>query len=196
MPYKILEKSGIYGLLTLLLVSSIAVIPTSVNAQEKACVMTDAGKKVCGKLVRDSDENQSGTSSQPIVTLEYPTSAAANIQLLKCSRKANIVSCKFSAIMTETGSGYKDMIFYSASGTNVSQVTDNKGEDYIAEKINIGKSEDRGYLKISPVKDQPISVIVLFKIPPEVNTIKTLSFLTGNSHGNSAARFSNVNISR
>ena len=196
MSYKLSKKSKIYRLLSLLLVSSITVIPTSANAQEKACVISDTGKKVCGKLVRDNDGDQPNTPSQSIATLNYPNSMVVNVQLLKCSRKVSTVNCKFSVIMTDPGRDYSSSYFYSAYGTRVSQATDNKGEDYIAEKITIGKSESRQFLFTSVVKDQPVSVTISFKIPAEINTIKTLSFLTGNYYHQSAARFSNINISR
>jgi len=196
MLYKLSKESKIYGLLTLLLVFSIAAIPTSANAQEKACVIIDSGKKVCGKLVRDSNKNRSNISSQPIVTVKYTGSGIGDIQLLKCSRKSNVVNCKFTVTMTELGNQNGRMSFYSAYGTKVSQATDDKEEDYIAEKIIIGKSESRTFLSSSPIKDQPISITLLFKIPPGVNTIKTLSFLTGGMFYESAARFSDIKISR
>ena len=199
MLYKVSKKSKVYGLLSLLLVFSMAAIPTVANAQEKACVITDAGKKVCGKLVVDSNESQPSKPSQPTVKVEYPDSRTGNIQLLKCSRKASIVACKFIVTMEELGGGDSDMNFYSAYGTRISQATDSKGEDYIADKIIVGKSESKEHLRISMVKDQPMSVTLLFKIPPGVNTIKTLSFLSGRVFGSGndiAARFSNVNISR
>ena len=197
MLYKLSKESKIYGLLSLLLVSSIAIIPTSVNAQEQACVITNSGKKVCGKLVRDSNEDQLNTLSQPIVTVNLPTSAIINVQLLKCSRKSSIVSCKFSATITDMNVKGMNLIrFYSADGTKVSQATDSEGEDYIAERVIIGKSESKVYLISSMVQNQPISITLLFKIPPGANTIKTLSFLTGDVFRESAARFSNVDISR
>ena len=119
MPYKLSKKSKIYGLLSLLLVFGMTAIPTLANAQEKACVMTDAGKKVCGKLVRDRDESQSNTPSQPIATVRYAGKGTGDIQLLKCSRKSSIVSCKFTLTMTELGDQNSNMYFYSANGTNV-----------------------------------------------------------------------------
>ena len=197
MLYKLSKESRVYGLLTLLLVVSMAAVPTAANAQEKACVISDSGKKVCGKLVKDGDEAQTNISSQSIVTVSYPGSMVANVQLLKCSRKSSVVSCKFSVNMTdkERGGGYS-MDFYSASGTKISQATDNRGEDYIADKVIIGKSESKTYLSSPMVKDQPISITVSFKIPPDINTIKTLSFLTGNEYKYNAASFSNINISR
>ena len=196
MLYRLSKESKIYGLLSLLLVSSIAIIPTSVNAQEQACVITNSGKKLCGKLVRDSNENQSNSPSQPIVTAKYAGSGIGDIQLLRCSRKSNIVSCKFTVTMTDLGDQNSGMKFYSADGTKVSQATDSEGEDYIAEKVIIGKSESKTYLSSSMVQNQPISITLLFKIPPGVNTIKTLSFLTGGMYYETAARFSNINISR
>ena len=193
MLYKLSKKSRIYGLLTLLLISSIATIPISVNAQERACVISDSGKKVCGKLVRDSKE-QSNISSQPITTVEL-SDATVNIQLLKCSRKTNIVNCKFSATATDTPR-LNLMYFYSGNGTKVSQATDDKGEDYIANKVILGKSESKDFVRTEIIKDQPVSVTVSFKIPTEVNTIKTLSFLTGGMYSERAAIFTNINISR
>lgn len=196
MLYKLSKKSRVYGLLTLLLIFSIAAIPTSVNAQERACVISDSGKKVCGKLVRDSDENQSTTPSQSIATLKF-ANMDVNVQLLKCSRKTNTVNCKFSVTMVDVNAGAdRSMIFFSGYETQVSQATDSKGEDYIADTVVIGKSESRNYLRTAMVKDQPVSITISFKIPPGVNTIKTLSFLTGDTSNTKAALFANINISR
>jgi hypothetical protein len=194
MLYKLSKGSRIYGLLTLLLIFSTAAIPTSVNAQERACVISDSGKKVCGKLVRDNGENQLSTPSQSIATVKFEN-MVVNVQLLKCSRKTSTVSCKFLATVVDPDLGY-GMFFYSGDGTNISQVTDSKGEDYIADKVILGKSESKKVLYTIMVKDQPVSVTVLFKIPTEVNTIKTLSFLTGNGTSQKAAIFANINISR
>jgi hypothetical protein len=36
------------GLLSILLASNLAMMSPAVNAQEKICILTDAGKKVCG----------------------------------------------------------------------------------------------------------------------------------------------------
>ena len=194
MLYKLSRESRVYGLLTLLLIFSVAAIPTSVNAQERACVISESGKKVCGKLVRDSDENQSSASSKTIATVKL-TNMVVNVQLLKCSRKTSTVSCKFLATAVDADLS-NTMYFYSGDGTNVSQVTDSKGEDYIADKVILGKSENKQFLNTTMVKDQPVSVTVLFKIPTEVNTIKTLSFLTGDAINTKAAIFANINISR
>ena len=196
MLYKLSRKSRIYGLLTLLLISSIATIPTSVNAQERACVISDSGKKVCGKLVRDNDQDRSNAPSQSVATVKF-SRMAVDVQLLKCSRKTSMVNCKFSVTMTDIDAGSPNLMnFYSGYETKVSQITDSKGEDYIANKIIIGKSENRSYLSTTMVKDQPVSVTVSFKIPTEVNTIKTLSFLTGDMYNQKAALFANINISR
>ena len=59
MPYKLSKKLKAHRLVISLLVFSIAAIPISASTQEKACIINDSGKKVCGKLVRDNDENQS-----------------------------------------------------------------------------------------------------------------------------------------
>ena len=196
MLYKLSKKSRVYGLLTLLLIFSMAAIPTSVNAQERACVISDSGKKVCGKLVRDNDEDRSSTPSPSMAIVKF-ANMAVNVQLLKCSRKTSTVSCKFSATMVDLDPGaVSAMEFFSGYGTKVSQITDSKGEDYIADKVILGKSESKDYLRTTMVKDQPVSITVLFKIPPGVNTIKTLSFLTGDAYYQKAALFANINISR
>ena len=198
MPYKLSKKLKAHRLVISLLVFSIAAIPISASTQEKACIINDSGKKVCGKLVRDNDENQSNIPSQSIVTVKYKGLITNNIQLLKCSRKSSMVTCKFYVTMKEAGQDGNSWIkFYGASGTKISQATDNQGEDYIAEKVVLGKSESKEDLYTLLVKDQPISVAILFRIPSEINSIKTLSFLSMDVNSSqNAAVFSNVNISQ
>ena len=46
-----------------------------------------------------------------------------------------------------------DINFYSGYETKVSQVSDNKGEDYIADKVFLDKSESKTYLTAYNFKD-------------------------------------------
>ena len=77
-----------------------------------------------------------------------------NIQLLRYSEKTSTINCKFSATMVDTDAiTINDINFYSSYETKVSQVSDNKGEDYIADKVFLDKSESKTYLTAYMVKD-------------------------------------------
>jgi hypothetical protein len=198
MPSKPMKNHQVFGLLSVLLVSNVATISPAVNAQEKVCILTDAGKKVCGTPIKPIAYNP--VSSSKFVTLTYPSypNEVVKVELQKCSRKSSMVSCKFSIVKTE-GDKNPDNYgtgLYAADGTNISQATDQKGEDYIASAITLGNSTSSDIQGLVMIRNQARSATLSFRIPPQVNYLQTLKIGTTFNSQVGIAQFSDVSISQ
>ena len=187
MSFQFNKNHKAYGLLSALLISVIPMLPEPAQADQRVCIVSDAGKKVCGKIIEPNREDR---PSGAVATLNYPGDFSLNVRLEKCSRNASVVNCKFTVITTE-GQDDPDT-FYATSNTNASQVTDERGENYIAKKITIGAAISNDSLYLPTIKNQPIKVTLFFKIPQDVSTLKTVAI----NIADRVAQFSNVRISR
>jgi hypothetical protein len=192
-----MKNYKVFGLLSVFLVSNLATISPSVNAQEKICILTDAGKKVCGTPIKPIAYNP--VSSSKFVTLTYPSypSEVVKVELQKCSRKSSVVSCKFSIVKTE-GDKNPDGLWtnlFAASGTDISQATDRNGEDYTASAITMGNSTSH-YQNLLMIRNQVRSATLSFRIPPQVNSLQSLKIGTSFNGEVGIAEFSGVNISQ
>jgi hypothetical protein len=68
------------GLLSILLASNFAMMSPAVNAQEKICILTDTGKKVCGIPIKPIAYNPvSPSKSVPLTYPSYPNEVV-NVQ--------------------------------------------------------------------------------------------------------------------
>jgi hypothetical protein len=193
-----MKNYKVFGLLSVFLVSNLAMISSAVNAQEKICILTDAGKKVCGTPIKPIAYNP--VSSSKFVTLTYPSypSEVVKVELQKCSRKSSTVSCKFSIVKTEGDKNPDDYstALFGANGTNISQATDRKGEDYIANAITMGSSVAPDYHSFQMIKNQVKSATLSFRIPPQVNFLQSLKIGTSFNGQTGIAEFSDVTISQ
>ena len=187
-----------YLLLTILIVSNItmaSVAPTS--AQEKVCIRTDAGKKVCGNLIKENETEPVSTNNSS-VKLSFGDDFTANIKLQKCSRKSSIVSCRLSITQTEgVTKGYT--FLHAASGTNASSLINDREDEFIASEIAVGAQKSTTQIGMIATINQPFSATISFKVPSETKTIKELrlSLLFNNGgHPPQIARFFGVNISQ
>ena len=128
---QVMKNKNIYGLLSALLVSSVVMISHPANAQEKICILTDAGKKVCGTPIKPIAYNP--VNSSKFATLTYPSypNEVVKVELQKCSRKSSTVICKFSIVKTEGDKNPDNYMtdLFAAYGQNISQATDQKGDD-------------------------------------------------------------------
>jgi hypothetical protein len=196
MPSQTMKNQKIHGLLSVLLVSSIAMISHPVKAQEKICILTDAGKKVCGTPIKPIAYNP--VNSSKTATLTYPSypNEVVKVELQKCSRKSNTVTCKFSIVKIEGDKNPDDYATYlfSSDGTNVSQATDRKGEDYIANTITMGSSTSNSNQGFNLIKNQVKSATLSFRIPPQVNSLQSLKIGTSFNGQAGIAEFSDVSI--
>ena len=193
-----MKNKNIYGLLSLLLVSSVVIIAHPANAQEKICILTDAGKKVCGTPIKPIAYNP--VNSSKFATLTYPSypNEVVKVELQKCSRKSSIVSCKFSIVKTEgekNADAYQTDL-YAAQGENISQATDQKGEDYIANSITLGNSSRTDVQSIMMIRNQVRSATLSFRIPPQVNSLQSLKIGVNFGLQVGIAQFSDIQVYR
>ena len=192
-----MKSKQAYGLLSVLLVSNISLMSPAVNAQEKICILTDAGKKVCGTLIKPIAYNPGSPAKS--VTLTYPSypNEVVRVELQKCSRKSSTVSCKFSVVKTEGDKNpdFLDTYLIATNGKNVSQATDKKGEDYIASAITMGNSTET-MQQLNMIRNQVRSAILSFRIPPQVTYLKTLKISTVFNGEAGIAEFLDINISQ
>lgn len=165
------------SLLSALLLSNLtmfSVAPT--HAQEKACVRTDLGKKVCGILIKDNgtESSPAPTSVSSIDLTSADEKETINIRLQKCTKKASTVSCRFSAVITEDKNSMAYVTLYAARAANTSLLIDSKEEEYKASEISIGTQTAPDYISIERLKNQPFSFIISFKAYPSIKTIEEL----------------------
>jgi hypothetical protein len=192
-----MKNHQVFGLLSVLLVSNIAMISPAVNAQEKVCILTDAGKKVCGIPIRPTANNPVTPLKNFILSYPSYPNEVVKVELQKCSRKSSTVSCKFSIVKTEgdRNPDFFDTYLYAANGTNISQATDKSGEDYIADAITMGNSTYNHH-NFNMIKNQVRSATLSFRIPPQVNYLQTLKIGTAFNGQVGIAQFSDISISQ
>jgi hypothetical protein len=197
MPSKSMKNHQVFGLLSVLLVSNAAMISPEVNAQEKICILTDAGKKVCGTPIKPIAYNP--VSSSKFVTLTYPSypNEVVKVELQKCSRKSSVVSCKFSIVKTEGDKNpdFFETYLFATNGTDISQATDRNGEDYIASAITMGNSTE-AVQQLTMIRNQIRSATLSFRIPPQVNSLQSLKIGTRFNGQVGIAQFSDISISQ
>jgi hypothetical protein len=198
MSSQTMKNKKTYGLLSVLLVSNITMMSPSVSAQEKICVLTDAGKKICGTLIKPIAYNPVSPSKS--FTLTYPSypNEVVKVELQKCSRKSTNVTCKFSIVKTEGDKNPDtfDTYLFAANGTDISQATDGKGEDYTANQITMGANISSNAQQLVMIRNQLRSATLSFRIPPHVNYLQTLRIGTRFNGEVGIAQFSDVSISQ
>ena len=192
-----MKNKNIYGLFSALLVSSVVMIAHPVTAQEKICILTDAGKKACGIPIKSIAYNP--VNSSKFATLTYPSypNEVVKVELQKCSRKSSTVTCKFSIVKAE-GDKNPDIaqtFLFATDGTNISEATDPKGEDYIAREITMGSASGI-YISSYMIRNQVRSATLSFSIPPQVNSLQSLKIGTTFNGQFGIAQFSDVRISQ
>jgi hypothetical protein len=213
MSLQFTRKQQAYSLLSTLLISAIPILPSSAVAQQ-ACVMTKAGKKVCGTLiltetlnspaVTPARSNRSTGSKSPgsTVILDYPGDVKISVQLEKCAEYVNEVNCTLTVTKIQGENDNKGAVFASfksvETGPIESEAIDDKDRSYTATKIKariIDSSEQAIILFFT--KNRRIPVTLVFKIPDDVKSIKKLTFpvIYGKSDPK-VATFSNINIGR
>jgi hypothetical protein len=213
MSLQLTRNQQVYGLLSTLLISAIPMLPSSALAQQ-ACVMTKAGKKVCGTLIlmgtpntpvvppTQSSRSTSSKSSGSAVILDYPNDVKISVQLEKCAEYVSDVNCTFSITKIQGENDNKGAVFASfksaETGPIESEAIDDKDRSYTATKV-IARVIDRSEQAIILffTKNRRIPVTLVFKIPDDVKSIKKLTFpvVYGKSDPK-VATFTNINVGR
>jgi hypothetical protein len=189
------KNKNVYGLLPVFLILSMTVVAVPAVASEKVCILTDAGQRVCGRIIQSNSES-SERSSRSIFTLSFPrTDYSFKVQLINCMRKLRTVDCKFS-IVKVGGESSADLDLEANAGSRVSQATDSQDQDYNAKQLTIGNEKTISYTAVRMNTGQPISAILSFEIPRTVNILKKLTLETEHIGNYSTVSFSNISISQ
>jgi hypothetical protein len=131
-----------------LLITSLFIYKNPVQAQERACVMTDRGTTVCGKLIR---QTQSSTN-QSVQSFGQKDEVGNFVYVLKdCKRSSANLKCAFTVLnkgketlkasyasafelVGSNGKSYKGSIFsFGGQEGNYATATLSAGVNYLAE---------------------------------------------------------------
>ncbi|WP_414572498.1 hypothetical protein [Nostoc sp. CCY 9925] len=135
-------------------------VPSHPVAAQKACVVTDSGDVVCGKLQQDS-KNPSTQNNQ---TIEFET---INITLQGCKRSTSTVNCYFLLSPKKDGTGY----FYCGG----SKMFDTFAREYFCQQGQIGEQKGSNSQYTTMLKGIPLTAIATFReIPTQVKEISAL----------------------
>jgi hypothetical protein len=147
------------SILASMVLTSLSIHSNPALAQQRACVITDEGATVCGKLTtQEKKPNQSS---------EYRYEGVNGIYLLKgCRRSNRTVRCNF--IITSKGAEYSVNITPYES-----IVVDSLGRSYPASNFTIGNNNNKA-TTIFPRIDYP-TILIFENIPTQVTQAKVLS---------------------
>ncbi|QYX30793.1 hypothetical protein [Sphaerospermopsis torques-reginae] len=146
--------------LTSLLVSSHPV------AAQRACVVTDSGSVVCGKLQQNS-QKPSSVKNQTVELEDI------NVTLQGCKRSSSTVNCHFLLTAKQDGEVYLNC--YSRSSSYNSKIFDTYGGEYFCNQTQLGQSKNEYRVSTKLLKNIPAKAIVTFKeIPTQVKEIAAL----------------------
>jgi hypothetical protein len=202
MLLKSVENKLSCGLLAVSVASGLIMETNPAISQQRACILTDSGQKICGKLLQFGSNNNPSTPAQSSVTLHGPNrDYDVNMKLIKCSRQSTTVNCKFSIVKT---GGSRDglTIVLKASGSSDENTiaTDEQDREYVAKFIDGGGQTQASYIHRKLVNNQPIIASWSFEIPKEVKIIKRLMIPASHTFDDpefrQTAYFANINISR
>ncbi|MBD2694300.1 hypothetical protein [Anabaena catenula] len=140
--------------LTSLLVSSHPV------AAQRACVVTDSGNVVCGRLQQNSQK----PSSVKNQTLEFEH---INVTLQGCKRSSSTVNCYF--LLTAKQDSDVEFNCYR------SKMFDLYGSEHLCRQAQIGKSKGDNSAQTRMLKGIPLKAIATFKeVPTQVKEIAAI----------------------
>jgi hypothetical protein len=212
MSFRFTRNQQAIGLLSTLLISAIPMLPAPAVAQQ-ACVMTKAGKKVCGTLILmgtpntpvlptdRSSRSTSSKSSGSAAILDYSNDVKISVQLEKCAEYGSEVLCKFSLTKIQGDNDNEGAVFahYKSGADEVmSEAIDDKDRSYTATQVRarLVDRSDKGII-LPFAKNRLIPVTLVFKIPDDVKVIKKLTFpVLYGKNDPKVATFSNINVGR
>ncbi|WP_190949517.1 hypothetical protein [Nostoc punctiforme] len=147
------------GSLTAVVFTSL-LVPSHPVAAQRACVVTDSGDVVCGKL----QQNSKNPSTQNNQTIEFET---INITLQSCKRSTSTVNCYFLLFPKKDGTAY----FYCSG----SKMFDTFAREYFCQQGQIGEQKRSDNPYTTMLKGSPLTAIATFReIPTQVKEISAL----------------------
>jgi hypothetical protein len=174
------------SLLAGIISASFLVYNNPARADQKACVITDEGATVCGKLTSIRPP-----ANRPPVLDNQVQVDKITFSLKGCRRDDKVVKCTFEIV--NRGKEEKQLM----SRTADSYMIDSNGTSYRGYQLDIGGEVSNydmmGSLKVSPNLDYFVSITIA-DIPQEVNKAKILEFKFKNRLSK-PVQFRNVPIS-
>lgn len=154
---------------------------------QRACVRTDAGRVVCGNLVREDNRQKAPNSnSSPVFEAN-----GIRFALQQCLRRGNNVNC--DVLMTNLENKDKE-IYFSITQSRLIAVS---GDQFSAEEVYIGGKRNVSYVGTKLVSQIPLKATISFKETPQSVTnlgLVEISYSLGLGAKRQAARFRNVVI--
>jgi hypothetical protein len=174
------------SLLAGIISASLFVCNNPARADQKACVITDAGTTVCGRLT-----NIKPPTNRPPVSSNQVQIDKITVSLKGCRRDDKIVKCTFEI----ANRGKEEKRIYSS--VDESYVIDTSGTSYRSASIDMGgQSSASSYVRgietsIVPGIESFASINIL-NVPTELTQAKVLEF---NTNLGKKVQFRNVPIS-
>jgi uncharacterized protein YjhX (UPF0386 family) len=171
-------------LLASMISASLLVCNNPAKANQKACVITDAGATVCGRLT----SLKPPTNNRPPVESNQVQIDKMIFSLKGCRRDEQAVKCTFE--IANKGKEEKQL----ASSAGGSYMVDSTGTSYRADTLDMGGSVSpsymHGYASIVPDIESFASINII-GIPTELTQAKVLEF---NTNLGKKVQFRNVPI--
>ena len=146
---------------SLFLASTLAVIFTHPALAQRACVRTDAGKVVCGNLIRT---NSGATTPKPNQRQSLRVEDKYySFELQSCDRSDDNIKCYF--MITNTRNANKNL-----SLTRPSRIITASGEEIRAIKTQVGQSSSATLIPGVPMK----AILVFGNVPRQVSNLPVL----------------------
>lgn len=158
----------------------------SVNAEQRACIVTENGATMCGKLINAKPQSnkkaQNSTNSEGFI-----------ITLKGCRRAVSVVSCEIN-INNKGKEGMIAIYGYNYIYKYGSKIVDASGKTYYASKVDFDGSSD-GLVRtvlLSPGIDYSASLT--FENVPEIDRAQLFSVQIGSRTKGDYANFRNISI--
>jgi hypothetical protein len=172
------------SLLAGIISASLLVCNNPARADQKACVITDAGATVCGRLTSIKPP-----ANRPPVSSNQVQIDKITVSLKGCKRDDKNIKCTFE--IANRGKEEKQLV----SSTAGSYIVDSTGTSYQADTLDMGGSISASYANayatIVPDIDSFASINIL-NVPTEITQAKVLEF---NTSLGKKVQFRNVPIS-
>lgn len=167
------------SVLASMVLTSLSIYSNPASAQQRACVITDEGATVCGKLTTQT--------KKPTPNSGYRKEIDNIVFLLKnCKRSEANVMCNF--IITNKGSERE-----LAIQLNGSRIVNSSGKTYFPALVNFDSRSSSDYVNVKLVTNVDYAAFLTFnEIPDQVLPFQLLQINTGLSK---SVQFRNVSIS-
>jgi hypothetical protein len=174
------------SLLAGIISASLFICNNPARADQKACVVTDAGMTVCGRLT----SLKPPTSNRPPVSNNQVQIDKMIFSLKGCRRDEKVVKCTFEI----TNKGKEEKVL--GSDTRGSYIVDSTGTSYRANTLDLGGtlfSESNLGTNATIVPGiESLASINIMNVPTEITQAKVLEF---NTNLGKKVQFRNVPIS-